>query len=1020
MALYLQLPGRGRTPATRLNPGARSNPVQLTRNSARGREISWQILYHGRPLQTQDTQVKDFIPGQRWINYAELQLGLGTVLSVEPRTVTLLFISSGETRTYARQSAPLSRVTFAVGDHIRSHEGWSLRVSAVHEHDGLLRYSGRTDSGATRELAEGELDSHLQLNRPAERLFTGQVDRDKWFELRYQTLQHSNRLVHSDLRGLGGGRTSLIPHQLYIAHEVASRHAPRVLLADEVGLGKTIEAGLILHQQLLTGRARRILIVVPESLLHQWLVEMLRRFNLAFSIFDSDRCAAIEAGSDQDNPFHSEQQVLCTLEFLRDHPQRQQQAVAGDWDLLVVDEAHHLQWSPQAASPEYRVIEQLARETRGVLLLTATPEQLGKASHFARLRLLDPDRFPDFDSFVAEERAYEPVARAVEALLGDAPLDAAALATLRGTLQEGDNQDYLETSQDADISPQQRALAREKLVEHLLDRHGTGRVLFRNTRAAVQGFPERSLVSAPLPLPQAYADCLDAVTATETVDPQLLLSPELLYQSRGTPGQTDWTRIDPRIDWLQAQLQQLRPHKVLVITATAETAMDIATALRSRSGIHAAVFHEGLSLIERDRAAAWFADLEFGTQVLVCSEIGSEGRNFQFAHHLVLFDLPLNPDLLEQRIGRLDRIGQTAAISLYVPYLEGSPQASMLQWYHEGLDAFEHTCPAGHTVFVQLRDSLLAVLRDSGAGLRALVDSTRTLQRTLTAELQRGRDRLLEYNSCRPRRAGELRQRLQDQDHDTGLLDYLEQVCDCYGIELEAHSEGSHIIRPCDHMQTSSFPGLRDEGMTITCDRDIALANEDRQFISWEHPLVTGAMEMVLGSEQGNTAMTAISYRGAAAGSMLLECLYTLDTIASDILQTSRYLPPTTIRVVTDQHGNDHSAALSHSAISALRQEVPADTAGKIIRGYSQQLRAMLAASEAVADTQAPQLVAAARSRSQRTLQQEIHRLGALQLVNPNVRPEEIRFLALQQEALAAALEAATLRLDALRVIIVT
>ena len=119
----------------------------------------------------------------------------------------------------------------------------------------------------------------------------------------------------------------------------------------------------------------------------------------------------------------------------------------------------------------------------------------------------------------------------------------------------------------------------------------------------------------------------------------------------------------------------------------------IAAALRSRSGIHAAVFHEGLSLIERDRAAAWFADLEFGTQVLVCSEIGSEGRNFQFAHHLVLFDLPLNPDLLEQRIGRLDRIGQTAAISLYVPYLEGSPQASMLQWYHEimSIEASTHS-----------------------------------------------------------------------------------------------------------------------------------------------------------------------------------------------------------------------------------------------------------------------------------------------------------------------------------------
>ncbi len=84
-----------------------------------------------------------------------------------------------------------------------------------------------------------------------------------------------------------GSRTSLLPHQIYIANEVGQRHAPRVLLADEVGLGKTIEAGMIIQQQLLTGRASRILVLVPPSLLHQWLVEMLRRFNLHFSLFDA-------------------------------------------------------------------------------------------------------------------------------------------------------------------------------------------------------------------------------------------------------------------------------------------------------------------------------------------------------------------------------------------------------------------------------------------------------------------------------------------------------------------------------------------------------------------------------------------------------------------------------------------------------------------------------------------------------------------------------------------------------------
>lgn len=112
--------------------------------------------------------------------------------------------------------------------------------------------------------------------------------------------------------------------------------------------------------------------------------------------------------------------------------------------------------------------------------------------------------------------------------------------------------------------------------------------------------------------------------------------------------------------------------KVLVICAKATTALQLEQVLREREGIRAAVFHEGMSIIERDRAAARFAEEDTGAQVLLCSEIGSEGRNFQFASNLVMFDLPFNPDLLEQRIGRLDRIGGRM-ISDPRPYWKNRP-----------------------------------------------------------------------------------------------------------------------------------------------------------------------------------------------------------------------------------------------------------------------------------------------------------------------------------------------------------
>ncbi|MEJ2141583.1 MAG: RNA polymerase-associated protein RapA [Gammaproteobacteria bacterium] len=957
----------------------------------------------------------EFIPGQRWISDTELQMGLGTVLAVEHRTVTILFHATGETRIYAKQSAPLTRVKFAAGDNIRSSEGWELHVTDVEEHEGILVYIGERDEKPA-VLDETRLDNFIRLNRPADRLFTAQIDKNKWFHLRYQTLIYQNILGHSELYGLAGGRTSLIPHQLYIAHEVANRFAPRVLLADEVGLGKTIEAGLILHHQLVTERAQRVLIVVPETLLHQWLVEMLRRFNLQFSIFDADRVSAIMESNNNENPFHSEQLVLCSINFLSSHPEQHSNIIDGNWDLLIVDEAHHLQWSETQASPEYSIIEQLAKVTPGVLLLTATPEQLGKAGHFARLRLLDPDRFPEFSSFIDEEKSYEPVAQAIEQLLEKVPLDEQAQLTLESTLNEGDNKIYLQTTLDEQADDNKKSYARQQLINHLLDRHGTGRVLFRNTRQAIKGFPERKLNAYPLPLPDQYLQCIEQAQST-SIDTKAVLTPERLYSEQ--KSQTDWTSIDPRVDWLRIQLKSLKPEKILVIAAHAETILELAETLRVKHGIHAAVFHEGLSIIERDRAAAYFADPDYGSQVLLCSEIGSEGRNFQFAHHLILFDLPLNPDLLEQRIGRLDRIGQRNTIQIHVPYLQGTAQEVLFNWYQSGLNAFEDICPAGQAVFQKVETELTDALHHIREGLddlSTLISATQKLYNDFNDQLHRGRDRLLEYNSCRPDIANNLQHALLEQDRHTDIKDYLENIFDCFGIESEAHSADNLVIRPGNHMQVHSFPGLLQDGMTITYDRDTALTHEDMHFITWEHPLTAGAMDMVLSNETGNSSFTTIKYKSVNPGTILLECLFVLDTPRSHNLQTQRYLPPTMIRTLLDTTGNDHADSLSHEAIQESHQPVANDVAKNIIRSHTPLLRQMLEESTKHAQAKAPGELEEAHQHTRQTLETEINRLKALKQVNSNIRDEEIDFFQHQWDLLNEILDNANIRLDAIRI----
>jgi len=964
--------------------------------------------------------VQDYIPGQRWISDAELPMGLGTVLSVEGRMITIVFLATGETRTYAKQTAPLTRVRFAEGDHIANHDNEVLIVTSVYEDGGLFTYIGVDESGDTREWAESELNNFIQLNRPVERLFNGQIDQDKWFELRYQTLQHKNDLSHSELYGLTGCRTSLIPHQLYIAHEVANRYAPRVLLADEVGLGKTIEAGLILHHQLISERVKRVLIVVPESLVHQWLVEMLRRFNLMFSIFDEERCLSLEASLTDDetiNPFQTEQLVLCRIGFLKEYPERFEQCLQGEWDLLVVDEAHHLEWSEQGASIEYTIVERLAAYIKGILLLTATPEQLGKDSHFARLRLLDPDRFSDFEAFVEEEKHYEPVADAIDELIENKQLSENCLATLRATIEEGDNREYLQTVQAKKIGSADDLTARQMLIEHLLDRHGTGRVLLRNTRSSIKGFPQRKVHSYALPLPQKYEDCLQ--TDGFTSDMKSILSPELLYQSVRVDAEA-WTDFDPRVAWLSAFLKEQQENKILVIVADMRSVLDIADALKKQHGILAAVFHEQLSLIERDKAAAFFSNAEDGSQVLICSEIGSEGRNFQFAHQMVLFDLPINPDLLEQRIGRLDRIGQTQTIQIHVPYIENSAQAVLFEWYHRGLDAFEHTCPAGHNVYVQVEDELADVLfgNDRNNEIEALVESSKKIHMQLTEMMHRGRDKLLEYNSCRPEEAYRLQEEARAQDKNNPLEDYMESTFDCLAIESEIHRDKSIIIRPSDHM-TASFPGLAEEGMTVTYDRDSALSNEDVHYFSWEHPFVRNAMDIVLSSEQGNTGVTACRYKGAKPGSLLVECIFVLEAAQSDVLQTSRYLPPTTLRIVVDEKAKRHDAALTHDVIKKSQVKLDVKTATQVVQAKKEVMRSLVKKCENFVTRQAGVILDEAHAQTKVTLQKEIDRLKALSHVNPNVREEEIEYFELQLKALSLVLESASPRLDALRAIVV-
>jgi ATP-dependent helicase HepA len=940
------------------------------------------------------------VVGQRCMSEREPELGLGIVADVDraARRIAIAFPASGERRLYALGTPVLKRVQFRAGETITPRDGPPLVVQSVEEAAGLLIYVG-----AGRRVGEDAISDVTSVSSPPERLMTGQTDPGEVFDLRYRALQAQARFRQSEVRGFLGGRLELIPHQFFILHEVAARQIPRVLLADEVGLGKTIEACLILQRLLAVGQARRVLVLVPESLTHQWFVELLRRFNLWFSIYDEERCLAVEQSDPGQNPFLASQLALCSVGFLAGSEPRRAQAVAAGWDIVVVDEAHHLAWSPEVISPEYALVEQLAQRTPGLLLLTATPTQLGLAGHFARLRLLDPSRYDDFERFVAESERFGVVAEIAEKIIEQKPLKPRD----RSTLQEIFTRDPARLAEHLDALARARPGAREALLKTLLDQHGTGRVMFRNTRAAMTGFPRRQFCPAPL-------DAENNLTLLARI------GRELQAEEAGADAGLRYSfKEDPRIDWLVAFLKQHRGAKVLLICKSVRKVVAIDAALQEKVNVKVGLFHEGLPLVQRDRNAAWFAEPD-GAQLLICSEIGSEGRNFQFAHHLVLFDLPLNPALLEQRIGRLDRIGQTETIRIHVPYLGGSAEEIVVEWYHRGLNAFEAPLHGGNDFEAAFKARVLALAADYGGraedrpALDALVTETIAFREKLAEKLRKGRDRLLELNSFNRDVAERIIAKVRAADADPFLRNFLLELLDHFGVRVKEHEEGDVFLDP-SHAFIEGFPSIPADGMLATFNRKRAIAREDIRFVSADHPLVQDAIDLLIDSPAGTTAFGTLS---ADTPNLLLEAVFVLEAIADSRWHVDQFLAPTPVRVVVDLRGGDLTDERDAADVASYFEDT--DLHRFLERpGFDVGvLKAMLDAANDRAQARSAELKSAARTRANAALTADVQRLTDLQKLNDHVRPEEIALARERLERTRTALDHARLRLDSLRLIL--
>lgn len=777
-------------------------------------------------------------------------------------------------------------------------------------------------SGESSEISEELIVDVHPADAPVERLL--QLDhRGRHTMLAREGFLHAHLEAQGNCRGLetlAGARIDLLPHQLRAAQRVLSLPAPRALLGDEVGLGKTIECGMVLSVLFRHNPALRVLVLCPGQLCLEWLGELYSRFHARiFALADSHERPQPLA----ELPAPRQSRLIASFGSLSFGQQAEalQKAVREQpWDVVIVDDAHRI---PQG-SPLFALVRELAAKAPGLLLLAATPTRARPAESARLIALLDAAHPPKDPQKFEKLRPFQQ--SLAELALATEKATPQTLPTLAERWLELLKEDERVRTFAADLGKKgaRARAARGHLLRHVAEWYGTDSRILRSRRDRLGGelkLPARTFTdltyepsepeSQVAALVMAWCEALTQSSASpraaaigrflaaqalqllasgsaalgwlvaerrkglgstgareplsaasESASDLPLSQPEtrrLLTQAcRQLPVQPNekvllqeldepilhWQKDEQRLyticRWIGAQLEKEPRAKLLVFVEQPETLQTLQLQLAaelSRRRLRVAGLHVGMSVKERERAAHNFTHSET-TAVLLCDQLGGEGRSFQAASWVVHVDLPWDLGAIEQRIGRLDRMGREQATRILSISSTHPVESSWSQlvWQHAELGT------------------------RSLAGLQFLAEE---LQREMVANATAGRASLLTgwLAKVRARIMDERQRQSEEQDPDQifdrqrfdaeeaqELIDEL--VVDSVvgfpplgdwakktGIVLKSTREPD-IYDVDVGGQTRPVLDLRTETLRCTTDRRLAIGDPSLQFLSWGHPLV--------------------------------------------------------------------------------------------------------------------------------------------------------------------------------------
>lgn len=882
-------------------------------------------------------------PGQLVWCPADPALGIGIVEAFGDRTVTVRFYRVEETRQYTTRGTEqmVARYLVGNGEKVDLVAGGTGRVAALlaagEPRAPLARY--RLDDGTEHE--EQALRPHVRDVDAKERLAGLTLVHPEVVRARMRGLQLAEPGGRPGLGGILGARAQLLPHQVDVAARALGREPIRALLADEVGLGKTVEAALIYAALRREGRANRVLVLTPDALCIQWLQELYRKTHELLVLFDGPRIEDAERDFPGLNPFEAHQRMVASIDRIAGDSILASLAEAAPWDLVIVDEAHHLRGrGTQGGNPAYRLLEGIARRSRHLLLLTATPMALDPAEYHVLLRLLDPVRFDapdDFADVAQRARGLREVARGLQQRVADATeVPQATVQAARAALEDDpEDTEALQTLLSRPADAADRAAALTPVLEALRERHALADYVTRNRRGPVGGLPVRHAELVPLPLSDAQALLLEVgeevvfelVQAVAEPRARGRIAGELLRALWATPRSLiDVVRPysealakqllphvkavtdaplddeglpsgDTRLAWLVRRCRALAPgDKLLVFVEGGVAVRALKEGLDPFLGGGVATFHRELSPRDQDRQVAYFRD-PAGPQVMLSTEAGGEGRNFQFCNKVVLYDLPWRPATVEQRIGRVDRVGQRRDVHVLVPHADQGFEAAVVKVMQQAIGVLERTVGGIDHALEYVSDRLAAlILGAEGADAwKALFADTRALVAEARRRIEADVDPVLDHASFSPARAEAVLALLPD-DVEARLEGFVQRYAQHSKLEVHAKGRGRMAVEGAP----SAAGDDQGTGYVATFSRQDALDHEDVEFFSYGHPLVEQAFDW---ARHGHEASAALALcRGFEREGAAFLWTFAVD-VPEDVPQAVGYFAERTFTLAVDEGG---------------------------------------------------------------------------------------------------------------------